>query len=908
MVTQDLILKVLYQLNQRKANTSLAMIACILKGDKNSICSQFQDIKEFGLVDEKAMKNMGIIFDDLIDKEIIRVVSNGLQKKYEISEQGLYRLINGTENDDEKYYSSVGSPGDYAEENVKLTDTLLGIDREITKTENKMYKDVTDSSTGIDYDDILDIKNKKEINNSLKSDIKKLESIKSSPYFGRMDLIENKSNGVEVLQLYIGNQVVKLDDNSIILDWRSSIASYFYGKQLHFRLNDSKYDLQLKRKIDIEHSKINNIYNELTKRKSELKDTISDPFLLNVLKKKKDLLYFTDIISTIQEKQNEIIRLPIESNVIIQGCAGSGKTMILLHRLSQILYNNKKLSVDGIKIITPSDLFDTFVRDLSYQLGIENIQMLSMVQLYTDHINQYYQIKKPVSLKNESIIDRKVLLEIYNHNFLDMLNIKIKNVMQSDIDSIKNKKLNEINIKYKKYIDIKTEIDSLKETQLQKHLDNMQSYFVSNPSLLSKLTFDKVSILENELNSLIVNNAVNEKKIFDLMNRIDILTAKNDHIDEILNDELIKTLNSKANSYKIKFFSSDKISTEQYLIEYRTDLIAKNREAIKNLQNEITKLEQDKIDIKTVKKYGDAKKYLQQNIVPLINQIDELMLLLKENEYSNYEKDVKYLDDQITLLNGYIANYGENRGLITEAVQSLQLELLYDFDINRYFEEIVIPEIEKIHEKYQSKIRFHNQFKYYYYLRLGVMESFNFEFKPLKLLMIDEAQEFSISEFNLIKKIHPNAYLNFFGDINQVTSCIGLSSWDLLKSEYKYYELNENYRNPKPIVSFINDQVEMSMIPLGIEEGKIYRTGISTNIKIDAVLFADDDKENFIIKNRIPTDIVGVDKILHIDQAKGLEFNTVLIYEEKMSRNQKYIAYSRALENLIVFEDDLLNE
>ena len=57
MVTQDLILKVLYQLNQRKANTSLAMIACILKGDKNSICSQFQDIKEFGLVDEKAMKN-----------------------------------------------------------------------------------------------------------------------------------------------------------------------------------------------------------------------------------------------------------------------------------------------------------------------------------------------------------------------------------------------------------------------------------------------------------------------------------------------------------------------------------------------------------------------------------------------------------------------------------------------------------------------------------------------------------------------------------------------------------------------------------------------------------------------------------------------------------------------------------
>ena len=59
--------------------------------------------------------------------------------------------------------------------------------------------------------------------------------------------------------------------------------------------------------------------------------TLTDPFLIQVLKLRKKQHSLVDIIATIQENQNAIVDENINQNIVVQGCAGSGKTMVLLH-------------------------------------------------------------------------------------------------------------------------------------------------------------------------------------------------------------------------------------------------------------------------------------------------------------------------------------------------------------------------------------------------------------------------------------------------------------------------------------------------------------------------------------------------------------------------------------------------
>ena len=52
-----------------------------------------------------------------------------------------------------------------------------------------------------------------------------------------------------------------------------------------------------------------------------------------------------NIVNTIQEEQNEIIRNTKNKHLIVQGIAGSGKTSVALHRIAFLLYKIKKLYI-----------------------------------------------------------------------------------------------------------------------------------------------------------------------------------------------------------------------------------------------------------------------------------------------------------------------------------------------------------------------------------------------------------------------------------------------------------------------------------------------------------------------------------------------------------------------------------
>jgi len=212
----------------------------------------------------------------------------------------------------------------------------------------------------------------------LKRQIDEFKPLFEEPYFARMDLTDNIEG---YNSYYIGKRG---DEKLEIIDWRAPLARRYYQKsRTRFSINEYNYKLVLRRALRTSNGKVLDMKNEYLSLSDYLsKDEIGgrdeklifDPFLKEILRGRKEKHEICDIIETIQEQQFEIITLPERDEFVLQGVAGSGKTMILLHRLSYIMYNNEGLRPSDVLVITPSDSFNAFIDELSTVLELEKVR------------------------------------------------------------------------------------------------------------------------------------------------------------------------------------------------------------------------------------------------------------------------------------------------------------------------------------------------------------------------------------------------------------------------------------------------------------------------------------------------------------------------------------------------------
>ncbi len=150
--------------------------------------------------------------------------------------------------------------------------------------------------------------------------LENMKKLKSTPYFARMDFKEKYKNQEN---FYIGKLSI-LDSKTlepIVVDWRAPIANLYYeGK-----LGNASYkvlgeeisgEILLKRQYIIENKKLKKYVN--------INVTGNDELLQNALEEKADDR-LKNIVATIQDEQNKIIRAPINEPLIVQGVAGSRK-------------------------------------------------------------------------------------------------------------------------------------------------------------------------------------------------------------------------------------------------------------------------------------------------------------------------------------------------------------------------------------------------------------------------------------------------------------------------------------------------------------------------------------------------------------------------------------------------------
>ena len=148
------------------------------------------------------------------------------------------------------------------------------------------------------------------------------------------------------------------------------------------------YDLALYRQVDLRFTRVKEVtvFYPLSPETAEI---LGDAFLKELASRRADTA-FHDIIFSIQKKQGDIIRAPYQQNLIVQGCAGSGKSMIMMHRLPIVLYDNPKtIERNSVYIITPSRAYIQMAEEMREELGIADLTMGTMNEYYAHCISKY---------------------------------------------------------------------------------------------------------------------------------------------------------------------------------------------------------------------------------------------------------------------------------------------------------------------------------------------------------------------------------------------------------------------------------------------------------------------------------------------------------------------------------------
>lgn len=756
-----------------------------------------------------------------------------------------------------------------------------------------------------------------------------INELMSQPYIGRIDVSDS---GKRRKTYYIG----RTDDRTvgdIVVYSRWSEQGRLFGRtsEPDGNLGGKKHQVDLRRKIDIQAGKLRGV-EDVFARNSEFADKgIYDKFLIQVLMSRKKSHQLTDIIATIQDKQNEIIELADVANLIVQGCAGSGKTMVMLHRLSFWLYNNKSLKQENIKILTPNENFNVHIGGLHSQLNLGMIEIMSVDQYYSWILDRYdTELSFHKKISEEENIEERFLNYVYSKPFVKRMRALYAEVLGRYCTPEEE----EFVIRCAERCDYKYKITS----------------DVSDGDrllLFSKIVSDiagKSSFVMSEL------SRYNEK--------IESGQYKISKCDEAI-EEAEKVMQELQSGYHEELTKIISGIIEKYSMELQVinSVIGEIKAEIKQLSNPIRRLIS-----------GETLRTDQNKESELVKKSEEIEKILEEwnitlealNGFGTVEEVLAYFDERkgLEAANSaieYLAKYRRAKRFIIEQnsnKEKIQLEIdkemlelsakelvltqeehdriidlksKYPKDVtlcvfNDLFNRVIADKLVELDIKRSEKT-----YRYELFARvLFAQMLWNKTVGEEELICIDEGQDVSFCEYEVIIEQNKKnkAYYNVYGDLNQrIKKGRGLTTWEHLKQILlaHEYELNENYRNTNQITQYCNGVFSFDMTLTGVEGEPVRNILFKEMLDELALSSLTDERTAVILPREIPKKrVVGsiaLDKVknnfstkfdtskvsvMYVDEIKGIEFDRVYVVDEGMERNERYIAFTRALNKLII--------
>ena len=336
--------------------------------------------------------------------------------------------------------------------------------------------------------------------------------LKENPYFGKVAFADD---GIQET-IYVGRYGLNREGEfePVVVDWRAPVSSLFYKGTL----GDTSYkspegevpvDILARRQIMIKKGVLQGFFDSEVDVKDEILQMVLSSNSGEKLK---------DIVMTIQQEQDEIIREDRQKVVVVNGVAGSGKTTIALHRVAYLLYNFREQLGNKVLILGPNDIFIDYIGEVLPTLGeggvrqqtfanfaMSEIGLNEYVTDFTEYLekalrgneevineikyksskdfisfidekcaefeNNYFNIK-PVTYFGEEIVSTEEIIELFEKHYKYMplfrRSKKIERVLISRIKDKRDEKVRELNA------EVKEKLASLSEEELLIEQNNIE--------------------------------------------------------------------------------------------------------------------------------------------------------------------------------------------------------------------------------------------------------------------------------------------------------------------------------------------------------------------------------------------------------------------------------------------------
>ncbi|MGH3247012.1 MAG: helicase [Trebonia sp.] len=195
--------------------------------------------------------------------------------------------------------------------------------------------------------------------------------------FGRLDLLDGGRH-------YIG-RIGILDEaedaDPLLVDWRAPAARPFY-----LATCVSPQGVRMRRHIRERHRKVLAVHDEMLAPDAQAGPS-GDPVtgeagLLAALDASRTG-QMRDIVATIQAEQDQVIRSERNGVLVVQGGPGTGKTAVALHRAAYLLYTYRdQLAARVILVIGPSATFLRYIGNVLPSLGETSVLLATMGEMY----------------------------------------------------------------------------------------------------------------------------------------------------------------------------------------------------------------------------------------------------------------------------------------------------------------------------------------------------------------------------------------------------------------------------------------------------------------------------------------------------------------------------------------------
>ncbi|MEU9021554.1 helicase [Actinomadura sp. NPDC048394] len=198
--------------------------------------------------------------------------------------------------------------------------------------------------------------------------------------FGRIDHRADADGPGDTF--YIGRIGLRdADHEPMLIDWRAAAARPFYTAT-----PGAPGTLARRRHLHLRHREVARLDDEVFDLEgldeAERRGIVGEAALLATLRRGRTGR-MSDVVATIQEEQDQVIRSGLQGVLVVQGGPGTGKTVAALHRAAYLLYTHRDvLERRGVLIVGPNATFLRYIEQVLPGLGETDVVLATVGELH----------------------------------------------------------------------------------------------------------------------------------------------------------------------------------------------------------------------------------------------------------------------------------------------------------------------------------------------------------------------------------------------------------------------------------------------------------------------------------------------------------------------------------------------